>query len=294
MTRRLARRRAAAAACLGAARRAARGAGRSLARAASVDVPACSTCARPRWRAGRARLSRHRRRPLLDPRAAALRRRNGCRRPSTCRTYALLYPLLDLTTTLDPYFSIAYRFGAIFLGEPYPGGPGRPDLADRAAAERARRAAGASGSTCRTSASSTTGTCATTSRRRRRSSGAARCRARRPGCGRWPPSRWPKADSATARGRCGSSSRRPTSRGCATPRACASRSSTRWTRRYGRPWRSARAPASRRLDAWPRALPGPLDPSGTPFALDPATRRHHRRARRRSSSRCPDQLQAPR
>ena len=45
------------------------------------------------------------------------------------RTYALLYPLLDLTTTLDPYFSIAYRFGAIFLGEPYPGGPGRPDLA---------------------------------------------------------------------------------------------------------------------------------------------------------------------
>jgi hypothetical protein len=45
------------------------------------------------------------------------------------RTYALLYPLLDLTTTLDPYFSIAYRFGAIFLGEPYPDGPGRPDLA---------------------------------------------------------------------------------------------------------------------------------------------------------------------
>jgi hypothetical protein len=49
--------------------------------------------------------------------------------PEHRRTYALLYPLLDLTTTLDPYFSIAYRFGAIFLGEPYPGGPGRPDLA---------------------------------------------------------------------------------------------------------------------------------------------------------------------
>jgi len=49
--------------------------------------------------------------------------------PSHVRTYALLYPLLDLTTTLDPFFSIAYRFGAIFLGEPYPGGPGRPDLA---------------------------------------------------------------------------------------------------------------------------------------------------------------------
>ena len=49
--------------------------------------------------------------------------------PDHVRSYALLYPLLDLTTTLDPYFSIAYRFGAIFLGEPYPDGPGRPDLA---------------------------------------------------------------------------------------------------------------------------------------------------------------------
>jgi tetratricopeptide (TPR) repeat protein len=49
--------------------------------------------------------------------------------PSHRRTYALLHPLLDLTTTLDPYFSIAYRFGAIFLGERYPDGPGRPDQA---------------------------------------------------------------------------------------------------------------------------------------------------------------------
>jgi hypothetical protein len=49
--------------------------------------------------------------------------------PTHVRTYGLLYPLLDMATTLDPYFSIAYRFGAIFLGEPYPGGPGRPDLA---------------------------------------------------------------------------------------------------------------------------------------------------------------------
>ena len=45
------------------------------------------------------------------------------------RDYQLLYPLLDLTTSLDPYFNIAYRFGAIFLSERYPGGPGRPDLA---------------------------------------------------------------------------------------------------------------------------------------------------------------------
>jgi len=43
--------------------------------------------------------------------------------------YALLYPLLDLTTTLDPRFNVAYRFGAIFLAEPFPGGAGRPDLA---------------------------------------------------------------------------------------------------------------------------------------------------------------------
>lgn len=43
--------------------------------------------------------------------------------------YTLLYPLLDLTTTLDPLFNIAYRFGSIFLAEPYPGGAGRPDLA---------------------------------------------------------------------------------------------------------------------------------------------------------------------
>jgi hypothetical protein len=40
----------------------------------------------------------------------------------------LLYPLLDITTTLDPYFNIAYRFGAIFIAEGAPD-PGRPDLA---------------------------------------------------------------------------------------------------------------------------------------------------------------------
>jgi len=45
------------------------------------------------------------------------------------RKYELLYPLLDIATSLDPYFTIAYRFGAIFLSEGYPGGPGRPDHA---------------------------------------------------------------------------------------------------------------------------------------------------------------------
>lgn len=45
------------------------------------------------------------------------------------KNYDLLYPLLDITTTLDPRFNIAYRFGSIFLAENYPGGAGRPDQA---------------------------------------------------------------------------------------------------------------------------------------------------------------------
>lgn len=45
------------------------------------------------------------------------------------KNYDLLYPLLDLVTTLDRRFNIAYRFGAIFLSEPAPAGPGRPDRA---------------------------------------------------------------------------------------------------------------------------------------------------------------------
>ena len=49
--------------------------------------------------------------------------------PGKPRDYQLLYPFLNLTTSLDPYFNVAYRFGAIFLSERYPGGPGRPDQA---------------------------------------------------------------------------------------------------------------------------------------------------------------------
>jgi tetratricopeptide (TPR) repeat protein len=45
--------------------------------------------------------------------------------------YDRLYPLLDITTSLDPRFSVAYRFGAVFLAEAYPSGQGRPDLAIR-------------------------------------------------------------------------------------------------------------------------------------------------------------------
>ena len=43
--------------------------------------------------------------------------------------FELLYPLLDLTTTLDPRFLIAYRFGATFLAAQPPEGPGRADQA---------------------------------------------------------------------------------------------------------------------------------------------------------------------
>jgi hypothetical protein len=45
------------------------------------------------------------------------------------QNYDLLYPLLDLVTALDPHFRTAYRFGAIFLTEAYPSGPGQPQRA---------------------------------------------------------------------------------------------------------------------------------------------------------------------
>jgi tetratricopeptide (TPR) repeat protein len=52
------------------------------------------------------------------------------RAPGTASArYPLLYPLLDMTTTLDPNFDVAARLGAIYLSEGYPGGPGRIDQA---------------------------------------------------------------------------------------------------------------------------------------------------------------------
>jgi tetratricopeptide (TPR) repeat protein len=41
----------------------------------------------------------------------------------------LLWPLLDITTTLDPNLLISYRIGAMFLSQAAPNGAGRPDLA---------------------------------------------------------------------------------------------------------------------------------------------------------------------
>ena len=45
--------------------------------------------------------------------------------------FDLLWPLLDITTTLDPKLVIAYRFGGVFLSEPGNAGAGRTDLAIR-------------------------------------------------------------------------------------------------------------------------------------------------------------------
>jgi hypothetical protein len=53
----------------------------------------------------------------------------GVRAHKPGATYDSLWPLLDITTTLDPNLMIAYRFGAVFLSEQPPGGPGRADLA---------------------------------------------------------------------------------------------------------------------------------------------------------------------
>jgi tetratricopeptide (TPR) repeat protein len=40
----------------------------------------------------------------------------------------LLWPLLDVATTLDPKLIVAYRFGSTFLSDAPPRGAGRPDL----------------------------------------------------------------------------------------------------------------------------------------------------------------------
>ncbi|MGB8662905.1 MAG: hypothetical protein WCD34_20945 [Candidatus Acidiferrum sp.] len=41
--------------------------------------------------------------------------------------FELLWPLLDVATTLDPNLVVAYRFGSTFLSEPSPRGAGEPE-----------------------------------------------------------------------------------------------------------------------------------------------------------------------
>ena len=43
--------------------------------------------------------------------------------------YDLLYPLLDITTDLDPKLTVAYEDGAVFLSQQPPSGAGQPDKA---------------------------------------------------------------------------------------------------------------------------------------------------------------------
>lgn len=43
--------------------------------------------------------------------------------------YDLLYPLLDITTDLDPHMIVAYEYGSVFLSQAPPNGAGQPDKA---------------------------------------------------------------------------------------------------------------------------------------------------------------------
>jgi tetratricopeptide (TPR) repeat protein len=43
--------------------------------------------------------------------------------------YDLLYPLLDITTDLDPHLIVAYEFGSVFLSQRPPEGAGQPEKA---------------------------------------------------------------------------------------------------------------------------------------------------------------------
>ncbi len=52
----------------------------------------------------------------------------GDKRAHDDPNFDLLWPLLDITTTLDPQLLAAYRFGATFLSERPIAGAGRPDL----------------------------------------------------------------------------------------------------------------------------------------------------------------------
>ena len=47
------------------------------------------------------------------------------------KTYALLEPLIEVTTDLDPKLEVAYRYGALFLCEPWPQGKGDPQAGIR-------------------------------------------------------------------------------------------------------------------------------------------------------------------
>jgi hypothetical protein len=53
----------------------------------------------------------------------------GARHQLHSMRYDLLYPLLDITTDLDPHIIVAYEYGSIFLSQQPPNGAGEPDKA---------------------------------------------------------------------------------------------------------------------------------------------------------------------
>jgi tetratricopeptide (TPR) repeat protein len=53
----------------------------------------------------------------------------GGRHHNDAQSYNLLFPLLEITTRLDPQLLVAYQFGASFLAPPPPNGAGQPDRA---------------------------------------------------------------------------------------------------------------------------------------------------------------------
>jgi len=53
----------------------------------------------------------------------------GGRHHNNAQSYDLLFPLLEITTHLDPQLVPAYQFGASFLAPPPPNGAGQPDRA---------------------------------------------------------------------------------------------------------------------------------------------------------------------
>ena len=53
----------------------------------------------------------------------------GDRHLRGAENYQLLYPLLDITTDLDPHLIVSYETGSIFLSQRSPEGAGQPDKA---------------------------------------------------------------------------------------------------------------------------------------------------------------------
>ena len=103
-----------------------------------------------------------------------------------------------MTTTLDPRFDIAYRFGVGVPGGALSRGAGRPDLAV-ALLEKGLRARPDKWEYMQDIGFVHYWWRTITAPRPSGSTRPARCRARRGGCGRWPPRRWPRVATGSRR-----------------------------------------------------------------------------------------------